>query len=160
VHIRDFIAENNITISVAKLVKSDKEGFSWQVVLAYGNKRFNTSMFMGLAWQEKYSYLNNKWVDANYYDLSRHGQAKKFGEPTSLKLRPKQPSAELVVSGLQSDANSVEQYPTWEDWADCFGYSRDSMKGNAIYKACWEAYVQLKKFFGDKFNVFLACETD
>lgn len=58
------------------------------------------------------------------------------------------PKIEDVFRGLLLDGDAID-YPTYEDWADSFGYDQDSRKGEAIYRACLEIGLKLRAGLGD-----------
>jgi len=61
------------------------------------------------------------------------------------------PAPELadVVSCLILDGSAID-YATYEDWADNYGYDRDSREGERIYRVCLTTGLRLRAALGDK----------
>ncbi len=53
-----------------------------------------------------------------------------------------------VLYSLVMDSDALD-YPTFEDWADCFGYDTDSRSGEKVYRACLEIALKMRAMFGD-----------
>jgi hypothetical protein len=66
----------------------------------------------------------------------------------SLSKKVSPPTAADVLYSLLSDASAIDS-PTYEDWADDYGYDRDSRKGEAIYRACIEIGLKLRAALGE-----------
>jgi hypothetical protein len=58
------------------------------------------------------------------------------------------PKADDVLDSLVSDSD-VDNYETFEDWAENTGYSSDSRKAENVYRACQKIAKKLRKFLGD-----------
>lgn len=58
------------------------------------------------------------------------------------------PDSADVLYSLAMDS-SVLDYGTFEDWADEFGYDKDSRKGEATYRACLELALKLRNGIGE-----------
>jgi len=63
--------------------------------------------------------------------------------------KPLMPDTLDVIHCLILDSNAIE-YGGFEDWAETFGYETDSRKAEAIYRACLETGLKLRKALGDK----------
>ncbi len=53
-----------------------------------------------------------------------------------------------VLYSLVTDSDVIE-HPTYEDWAENFGYDPDSRKGEAIYRACLETALKMRNAIGE-----------
>lgn len=62
--------------------------------------------------------------------------------------KPILPDFESVLASLALDSDVIE-YPTFEDWADNFGYDKDSRKGESTYRACLEIALKLRAAIGE-----------
>ena len=60
-----------------------------------------------------------------------------------------EPSAFEVLSCLASDAASIENARSFEDWAADLGWDADSRKAEKCFKACEHSAKRLKAFLGD-----------
>lgn len=58
------------------------------------------------------------------------------------------PETPDVVYSMLMDSDAID-YPTFEEWADNFGYDRDSRKGEAIYRQCLEIGLKIRAGLGD-----------
>lgn len=73
-----------------------------------------------------------------------HVNTQTWVKPT--KLNP--PSLADLVYCLVSDASAID-HPTFESWADEYGYDSDSRKGEALYRQCLEIALKLRAAIGD-----------
>lgn len=62
----------------------------------------------------------------------------------------KQPEAGDVLDCLASDASSVENAQSFEDWAGDYGYDTDSRKAHKTYTVCKRKAERLRKFLGEE----------
>jgi hypothetical protein len=60
------------------------------------------------------------------------------------------PTADEVLDCLASDAASVDNASSFEDWASDFGYDTDSRKALRTYKTCERQAAKLKALLGDE----------
>jgi hypothetical protein len=157
--IADFITQNGILIT-STLLKDNKDGFLWEVTLTYSTQTHTTSYRCGRAFQQKYSSLQHKWVEATYPEILANEQQKSFGEPVRHRLRPTPPDSVNVLSCLHTDAYTIIDCPIWEDWAENMGMNVDSIKDRKVFKACCKTHLALRKFFGVKWADFLSCEPE
>lgn len=68
----------------------------------------------------------------------------------------KEPEAAEVLDCLASDSAGLENNPSFEDWAEEYGYDADSRKAEKTYQACLEQAEKLKAFLGaDAFEELL-----
>jgi hypothetical protein len=73
------------------------------------------------------------------------GWAAEWGGKGRKAILPEFPS---VLYSLISDAETID-YPTYEDWADVYGYDRDSRKGETLYRMCLEMALKIRARLGD-----------
>jgi len=66
--------------------------------------------------------------------------------PTKKRILPETPD---VVWSLLQYGYAIDS-PTYEDWADEYGYDRDSRKGEETYRICLEIGLKLRAALGDK----------
>jgi hypothetical protein len=59
------------------------------------------------------------------------------------------PKCDDVIYSLLMDVDAID-HPTFEQWADCVGYDKDSRKAESIYRACIETGLKLRAALGDK----------
>ena len=62
------------------------------------------------------------------------------------------PTAEAVLEALASDAATLDNAQTFEDWAEELGYDTDSRKAEAIYNQVVEQTDKLRDFLGNDFD--------
>jgi hypothetical protein len=63
---------------------------------------------------------------------------------------PEPPTLGEVLDCLASDAASVDNARSFEDWASDFGYDTDSRKAKRTYKTCEKQAAKLKALLGDE----------
>ena len=62
---------------------------------------------------------------------------------------PLQPDTVSVIACLIIDASALDS-SSFEDWADEFGYDRDSRKAEKVYRECLETALRLRAGIGDE----------
>ncbi len=62
------------------------------------------------------------------------------------------PEAHEVLESLLSDAATVENVETFEDWANELGYDPDSRSAEAIYREVETQAAKLRAFLGDDYD--------
>ncbi|MGA9884441.1 MAG: hypothetical protein WBQ34_12045 [Candidatus Acidiferrales bacterium] len=67
----------------------------------------------------------------------------------------KAPTAADVLDCLASDAASIDNARSFEDWASDFGYDADSRKAEKLFKTCEHAAKRLRSFMGDEYESLL-----
>lgn len=68
----------------------------------------------------------------------------------------KPPTLEDVLDCLASDASTIENSSSFEDWASELGYEQDSRKAEKTYNFCLKQSQKLKEFLGlDLYNTLL-----
>lgn len=70
----------------------------------------------------------------------------RFGMGNGRHLDP--PTSADVLYSLVSDASAID-HPTFESWAEDYGYDTDSRSGEVIYRACLETALKLRAAIGD-----------
>jgi hypothetical protein len=70
----------------------------------------------------------------------------------------KEPTAADVLSCLISDATSVENTRSFEEWCSDFGCDTDSRKAEKAFKACEAMVPKLRRLLGDDFDLFAKAE--
>lgn len=92
---------------------------------------------------------------------------KGFYEKESIDLReyrkactePTPPDLASVLDCLRSDASSIDDARSFEDWAANFGYDTDSRKAEKAYRACQDSAQALRHFLGRKaYDALMECE--
>lgn len=63
---------------------------------------------------------------------------------------PDEPTAEEVLDNLASDASSLENAPTFVEWAQEYGYDPDSRRVERMHKGVEEISRKLKNLLGDE----------
>lgn len=71
-----------------------------------------------------------------------------------------EPTADEVLDCLASDASSVENARSFEEWASEYGYDTDSRKAEKIFKTCERQAEKLKQLLGDAAYEQLLWNTD
>lgn len=60
------------------------------------------------------------------------------------------PTLDEVMEALVTDARTVQDASTFEEWANDLGYDEDSRKAERIFKACRKVERDLRAFLGDE----------
>lgn len=60
-----------------------------------------------------------------------------------------EPEVPSVLDCLASDAATIENSPSFEEWASDLGYDTDSRKAEQTFKACKHQAKRLRNFLGD-----------
>ncbi len=61
----------------------------------------------------------------------------------------REPNAEDLLECLASDAASIENARSFEEWAGEMGYDEDSRKAERTFKICQQQAAKLKRFLGE-----------
>lgn len=67
------------------------------------------------------------------------------------KRSPVPPQIDELSDCLRSDCQGIRDNPTFEDFADSFGYDTDSIKSRDTYFACQGVYTKMRKLLGGEF---------
>jgi len=70
------------------------------------------------------------------------------------------PTSSDVLDVLLSDASTVENASSFEDWAGELGYDVDSRTAEKIYRAVSRQTQKLRDLLGDDYQAFLEAERD
>lgn len=103
---------------------------------------------------------NPEWLHSIAYIVTLQYKRRKLTVPFYQGMAIcKEPQAHDVIYCLISDAQSVENADSFEDWAFSLGYDTDSRKAEKIYKACVKNQQNIRRFLGTDFDKFAkACE--
>ena len=72
----------------------------------------------------------------------------------------KEPTTEDLLDCLASDACTIENAPTFEEFARDLGYDEDSRKAERIFKVCQKQTEKLRQFLGDDTFALLVFDTE
>lgn len=105
---------------------------------------------------------NPDWTDANHFKVTLYNNLGKqlttpFSQGYGISGKPE---AADVLDSLASDAASIEQDESFEDWASNLGYDTDSRKALRIYRACEREAKKLRQFLGPKSYAQLLWDTE
>lgn len=122
---------------------------NWRVTLKRGDRAVLTTDYSaGIAHCPAYKRLfKGRWtidvVDAVIHE-TEHGKEARGSEmsvgTTGAAILPDPVD---VIWSLASESDVLD-YPTYEEWADCFGLDPDSRKGEASYRSCIEIALKLR----------------
>jgi len=74
-----------------------------------------------------------------------------FGDSINNTQKGELPDKNGIIETMTSDYYyTIENYPNFEDFAGEFGYDKDSIKAEKIYKACLFNGVKFHKLFSDE----------
>jgi hypothetical protein len=108
------------------------------------------------------SMSDNDWSQsANHYlcklRCERRRMTVHFSQGPALT---KEPALAEVLDCLSSDAVSVENSRSFEDWCAELGYDTDSRKAERTFEACKRQSSQLRRLLGDEAYSILLWKTD
>lgn len=92
------------------------------------------------------SYKQNAFRSMDYDRALQHEC--ETGRASTVSGKPILPSLADVMHSLLLDASAID-CATYEDWAADFGYDADSRKGEAMYRACLDHALRLRRALGD-----------
>lgn len=130
---------------------------NWLVLMSKNGKAvFSTDYSMGVGHCQAYKQAKKgrymSWEDKD--NIKQECETGKYTIASALHnfYRPTKqtplPDDVDVMYSLVMDAEAID-YPTYENWAGCFGYDEDSRSGEKIYKACLETGLRLRAALGD-----------
>lgn len=127
---------------------------NWRVTLRRGERVVLTTDYSaGMAHAPSYKQSMTTDDLAAVKWECEHGKACRitsFGTPYPRSpVRMIEPNAMDVLHGLLLDAEVLDS-PTYEDWADNFGYDKDSRRGEALYRACLKIALKLRAGIGEE----------
>lgn len=93
---------------------------------------------------------------ANWYRVTLTRKRRRMTVPFGMgSALTSEPSAHDVLSALLSDAASIENSRSFEEWADELGFDEDSRKAEKTYNADVTQTEKLKEFLGDDYQAYL-----
>jgi hypothetical protein len=131
---------------VVKVMNNGKEILTTDYRLGVGHIDLNGKVPSGLS-SEEAGFLV-AWRRKTFANFKN----KQLQTEIACKLAKAQkvvPKADDVIYSLLYDSDAID-YPTFEDWADCMGYDKDSRKAESIYRACLEIGLKMRAALGDK----------
>lgn len=143
----DFIAENNITMTVRRADRNPNwpdnlDGFHYACILS--------RTFEGSA---RYTNLQTGETKPRTY-------TKRMTVPFSTGSGwTREPSAADVLGCLSDDSASIKDYD-FEEWCSNLGYDTDSRKAEKTYKACERQAAKLEAFLGSDLYETLLYNTE
>ena len=85
----------------------------------------------------------------DYFMGLGHVKKCKFRKDSALySERPEEPTSADVLYSLLLDAEAYSQ--PFHEWADNFGYDKDSIKAHDTYRACVDSGLRLSRLFDQK----------
>lgn len=165
--IESFMTENGITVesvfvpfSQSRNKDQDHHSLNWRITIKKnGREILTTDYSAGIGHAPSYKatkppqgYPGNlsMWKRAAIAFETEKGFKMKYtpwGEYPDTS-NPILPGSCDVIYSLASESNALD-YPSFEDWALCFGYDPDSRKGETIYRACLETALKMRAGLGD-----------
>jgi hypothetical protein len=99
-------------------------------------------------------------ADADPWTVTLHRSGQTLTVPffTGQGLRERMadgPTARDVLECLLSDAATVDNGQSFDDWCAELGYDSDSRRAERTYEACRAQTEQLRAFLGDAFGAYL-----
>lgn len=130
---------------------------NWRVTIKRGNQSLTTDYMQGCAHIPNYKQSREAWYTAyiaKVCELGRYMQRVSYESVDSVfgtihyREPVPVPRLEDVLYSLVMDSDVLD-YPVFEDWADSYGYDKDSRKGEQIYRACLEIGLKLRALIGN-----------
>lgn len=140
---------------------------NWRITIKRGSQVLTTDYTQGIAHCPDYQHFENEgghkeqWykrvAETGRYTKKRlklpNGNTDWWGmlnSPffgSSLKALPVPPLRDVLYSLVRD--SDVLDYPTYEEWANNFGFDEDSRKAEATYRACLEIALKMRGIFGE-----------
>jgi hypothetical protein len=122
---------------------------NWRVTFSTPRGSITADYSQGIGYLPGYQH-GRKTVDSDAAEraAAESGKWGGYDRPAGYGRPLPGPDAAEVMHSLLSDAEAID-YPTCEEWADNFGFDRDSRKGEAIYRACLDVGLKLRAMLGD-----------
>lgn len=159
--VRAFMARNGISLAVtfvpfSKSRNREEKTPSFNYLVSVVRKDKATKAFdysMGCAHGVAY---NDKKLGSRYCIMRTDaikaecetGFSGRDGATGWMKDKAIKPEEAAVLSSLSLDAEALDA-GCFKDWADNFGYSRDSREAESIYNACIAEALELRAVLGD-----------
>lgn len=116
----------------------------WKVTIKRGSTSYTTDYSMGAA-HRVYNDPRERATYGKPVKLPYNGKMTIHEQEQLEKSKPVDPDLKNVLYCLWSDAQSVSDGQSFEDWCADFGYDTDSRKAHKAYKACLKTYQALKR---------------
>lgn len=148
----EFATANKIDFSavpIGKQIIDGKTPFKYTITVGYEGRKDTFEYTMGSGYVSLWGKM------ASHRQIKEQLDRVKYGELGYHLLKPIPPNVNDTLLCLSTDAQCIENYPLWEEFAQNLGYDVDSRKGHATYQACVDNYFKLKTVFGGKFHEFL-----
>jgi hypothetical protein len=148
----------------SKSRKSDEKepSLNWSIALQSDSRMFRRVDYTaGIAHAPSYGEAtpkgrfgcrNQDWRTALEFECEKGARAGMIALGVFAHAYDKAPIAPSEVSvwySIVMDSDAIE-HATFEDWADSFGYDRDSRKGEAIYRECLAIGLALRSALGEE----------
>lgn len=125
------------------LMRGDREIWRGEFRLGIGHVKPIPAPGMSFEHQNIVSHLKNH-SRLNYKD-TKTAQAVCFVAAMLAKHQRKAPSVEDVAHSLIMDGSAYFNAETFEDWADNYGYSSDSIKAEKLWRECIDTGMRLAR---------------
>jgi len=133
---------------------SKYKSINWKVTIKRGSQSLTTDYMQGIGHANIPQPSFAKLVSANLKSIAADEKMRHLVENGWYMLgvlqRVDQPAPDRndVLHSLCLDSEVLD-YPTFEEWADNFGYDRDSRKAEKIYRDCLEIALRMRAIFGN-----------
>lgn len=138
---------------------ASRKSLNWRVTLKKdGREVITTDYTAGIAHAPSYAGHDVKRHGCKFsidhcksleHEIEKGTAAKLMSYGGIMPGAPILPNVADVVWSLVLDARTLD-YPTYEDFADTYGYDRDSRKGEAVYRAGLEIGLKMRAGLGEK----------
>ena len=138
-----------IPFSQSRHKNSKIKYLNWEVTLLRNKNPILTIDYsMGIAYCPSYKNSRtmyvveriNKEIECGFKVVGEH-----FMAPTKNQILPEFAD---VLHCIIIDSTAIN-YPTFEEWADSFGYETDSISAEKIYKQCLETGLKIRAAIGE-----------
>lgn len=125
---------------------------NWRVTLKTPRGTLTTDYSQGIGHLPGYNAQAARSIGGDKYikwcvENGKRGHGEPYGVPMGGKaIAP--PTLTDVVYSVLADSEAID-FGTFDDWASEFGYDTDSRKAEAIYKACVDTGLKLRRILGD-----------
>lgn len=137
--------------SVSRNAGDKSPSLNWRVSFTSKRGQFSTDYMQGIGHVPSYSKARASFDRLQCERAAETGRyppnhSSSIGLLKTLPL----PSAAAILACLISDARAAE-HPTYETWADEYGYDRDSRAGERAYNACRQIAADMQSALGHSF---------
>ena len=140
-----------VPFSQSRNAKEKNLSLNYKATILYNGKElFTTDYFMGIAHAPSYKQGKLCVDDSNAIKFeAENGQTFKHGNVISQYIKkPIIPDTVDFFYCIQSDCD-VLNYSDFEDFADSFGYDKDSKRAEKIYQTCIKQALKLRNAIGE-----------